>query len=786
MIQKVFVIVLFAVLILHPAGIPDVYANDIRVEGTRLIPAEEGSPAFIQFDISWDNSWRLPFSSGVNNWDAAWVFIKYREVGNTSAAWSHLYLSNTPGDYETGSWTGDGPGGAVIDPGLVDPRVDGSGNLVTPHSAAVNGNPAGRNPVVGAFVYRENVGRGRFEVSEMAFAFDLAENGMDTGKLYDFKVFAIEMVYVQQGSFFVGSGGNESGRLLAGGTTNTPFKVTNAWNGCIEDNTGCLWGIETTPHFFNSIGNTGSLAADYPTGYEGFYSMKYLVSQKQYVDFLNTLTRSQQQERFSSTTVGRFMHSGSNQTSPANRNGVRLMSDPGGTAARVFGNDLNNNGIAGEFDDGQWIPLNFIAIEDIRAYLDWAGLRPMTELEFEKASRGPLNPVPNEFSWGTNSIATNAYTLSNSGEAGESIANLILSYVTGNALYNGTRGTINGPVRVGAFYTENSSRVHAGSSFYGVAELTGNLIDRVVGVGGEAGRAFTGIHGNGILNANGTTDSPNWPAQIDPKDVFFRGGSWESAANLINVSSRVGSAFLYGRNQLTGFRGVRSAGCVNNAAAPTFDTSGGRSPNEASTGQLLTYKVTGTGSHLWIVPNDWQIVTGQGTNEITVLAGETLPATIRVAAVNSCGAGAEETINVNRTLEPYTLVLDDFFDATAQERYTVRLGISTTRDANLLFRTRPVPGEVDRQMRFDGFFFDTINPSGGSKPHGFETTGQPDGEFLATIRDVPAGHTIIIFDMIADDFPIGSSTFKFELEVFDIDRQEIIFQQVFEESYVDF
>lgn len=144
------------------------------------------------------------------------------------------------------------------------------------------------------------------------------------------------------------------------------------------------------------------------------------------------------------------------------------------------------------------------------------------------------------------------------------------------------------------------------------------------------------------------------------------------------------------------------------------------------------------------------------------------------------------TAEVARTLEPYPLVLDAFFDATAQERYAVRLGISTTRDANLLFRTRPVPGEVNRQMRFDNSFFDTRDATLGSfVPHTFTATGQPDGEFLATIRGVPANHTIIIFEMIADDFPNGSTTFKFELEVYDIDRGEVVFSQILEEEYLD-
>ena len=41
-------------------------------------------------------------------------------------------------------------------------------------------------------------------------------------------------------------------------------------------------------------------------------------------------------------------------------------------------------------------------------YLDWAGLRPMTELEYEKICRGPSAPVAGEYAWGSTTIGTNA------------------------------------------------------------------------------------------------------------------------------------------------------------------------------------------------------------------------------------------------------------------------------------------------------------------------------------------------------------------------------------------
>ena len=147
---------------------------------------------------------------------------------------------------------------------------------------------------------------------------------------------------------------------------------------------------------------------------------------------------------------------------------------------------------------------SYITHRDGAAFAAWAGLRPMTELEFEKACRGPLKPVANEYAWGTDAIAGagakgGRYTLRNPGQPDESVVwtgENGLNAARGNALCSKTDKGI-GALRVGIFATPDSDRVRAGASYWGILEMSGNLQEAAVPVGSPAGRAFAGTHGDG-------------------------------------------------------------------------------------------------------------------------------------------------------------------------------------------------------------------------------------------------------------------------------------------------
>ncbi len=175
----------------------------------------------------------------------------------------------------------------------------------------------------------------------------------------------------------------------------------------------------------------------------------------------------------------------------------------------MYASNLDGDGIYDETNDGENIPMNYIDCRDLMAILDWAGLRPMTELEFEKAARGPMTPVRNEYAWGTASV-TPATGISNSGETNE-----IASNAGANATFN---GVALGPLRVGAFAGSATTRAEAGASYYGIMELTGSNQEHLITVAMAEGRVFSGLHGNGALDATGNRDVTDWPeTAIDGK-----------------------------------------------------------------------------------------------------------------------------------------------------------------------------------------------------------------------------------------------------------------------------
>lgn len=543
-------------------------ANNIKVLNAMVV--EDEGNRYVQFDLSWENSWRF------RNHDAAWVFIKYRvpptqtddpywlpssEAGDYM--WRHVWLSHS--GHNTGSGTP-----STIDIGTTE----------------INNTPRG----MGAFIYHSQLGSGTFSITDARLQWDLDaminEQDLNPWHPVEIKVFAIEMVYVAEGTFFLGSGGDEPGSFTNGSWDSgnaIPIQISSEATLQIGTGDGNLWGTSISGN--SAIGAPGMLSESFPKGFNAFYIMKYPISQQQYVDFLNTLSRTQQNSR-TATNLAAGVTSVTNRYVMTNsstvqlRNGIRVDESIDSSEPIVFYCDLNGNGTGGEPDDGQWIAMNYISWMDGAAYMDWSGLRPMTELEYEKATRGIATPVPNEYAWGSTSIEQ-VLDINNAGRMNE-----VPTPAGTNAHYDNfnENNNTNGPVRVGSFATADGNREQSGASHWGVMEMSGNLWERTVTVGNTAGRSFTGLHGDGRpdtmgdanvdfwpgINGNSNTAQANaeWQGTLGVTNASgsgFRGGAWDTGEPLLRLSLRINATLTEtSRSGNFGFRGVRTAPSYGN------------------------------------------------------------------------------------------------------------------------------------------------------------------------------------------------------------------------------
>ncbi|MDD4103322.1 MAG: hypothetical protein PHU80_11930, partial [Kiritimatiellae bacterium] len=149
-------------------------ANNITVTNFSLATADVPGCVDVQFDVSWDNSWRAAWTELANvnvtgsdlaleNWDAAWVFFKWRG----DSAWMPVTLTATGHT---------APAGTTI-------TVPADGR--------------------GAFIHRSVAGSGTFSAT---VKLRWNRNADGAGASVDLSAHAIEMVYVPEGAFKLGSG----------------------------------------------------------------------------------------------------------------------------------------------------------------------------------------------------------------------------------------------------------------------------------------------------------------------------------------------------------------------------------------------------------------------------------------------------------------------------------------------------------------------------------------------------------------------------------------------------
>lgn len=293
----------------------------------------------------------------------------------------------------------------------------------------------------------------------------------------------------------------------------------------------------------------GTLTENTPVGYEGFYAMKYEISQAQYIGFLNKLLLEQQKlrtigEALSALEIGDYVYGSGNKKSPVCRNGIVVGAKE--DIRYIFASNLNKTDVFNKEADGQNIACNFLSPADMMAYASWCGLRPLSELEFEKMCKGSkrttageiATPVNGEYAWESTTVQLpSGNNIADVGTENEKLAN-----ATVNA-----GGAAAGPVRVGSFAENASSRDVSGSGYYGCMELSGNLAEIYYTCTPARNRLRDGLisHGNGLLNSDGnmaTRLNSYWGTVTDatlPGAFVLRGGSFAEDAKRARTADRL-------------------------------------------------------------------------------------------------------------------------------------------------------------------------------------------------------------------------------------------------------
>ncbi len=306
--------------------------------------------------------------------------------------------------------------------------------------------------------------------------FDMPDSGVDV------LMWGVDMVKVPEGAFAVGGAEGSSmtyQAFRAGGTDDEPFTIASEAAIEVGDATGQLaYSVAEGEAYIG--GDMGGPIPDlFPKGYEAFWVMKYPLTQGQYAAFLSAIGPRARSSRDITTNAG--------------------YQEQGGSI------NCGEN-CSATFPDRA---ANFLSWADAIGWASWAGLRPMTEFEYEKAAAG----TP---------FLESRYA---DGELPESVY--------------------------------DSARV----SDLGVVDMRGGLWERVVSVGTPQGRAFRGSPGQGFVDDLGYPygfTNPDWPG---PRALGsgYRGGT-EGLQGLSERTNRTYGAYeaTYGNNS-QGFRAVLSA-----------------------------------------------------------------------------------------------------------------------------------------------------------------------------------------------------------------------------------
>lgn len=479
----------------------DALANNLNISNVHLGARDlSAKTVTVIFDIAWDNSWRNKI-----NHDAAWLTVRMADAQSASGV-KRLCKLSASGISPSGFSAGTDQNAEVYVP------ADKTGVFIRPaaHQDA-----------------------GAFSSKNVRLVADYSSGGFSESASIAVNIVGIEMVLVPEGDFYAGDFAQAQASLKQGAADNTPWLVNS--RGPIP-----VTGTNSGGYYYTSAGHssefvTGSsfnVPLGFPNGFAAFYAMKYEITEGLWVEFINSLPAAERIAR--------------DLTDASHKN----------TDAVLYRNTIACSGAPLVCSTQRpFRAASFLTWKDLCAFLDWAALRPLTELEFEKAARGPSTPLAGELAWGTTAIASLTQLSGIVEDGQETVVTAGANANFGDQVLSGGDAASGeafqkGPVRSGIFSTNISTRVSSGAGYFGIMELSGDLKEWAVTLGNAQGLAFTGKNGDGYLTSTagveGSADVENWPGMdvnatkgvVSSLGAGLRGGSWQDASARLQVSDR--------------------------------------------------------------------------------------------------------------------------------------------------------------------------------------------------------------------------------------------------------
>jgi formylglycine-generating enzyme required for sulfatase activity len=502
-----------------------VFASHLKIDNAMVSEVNtERKIAKVQFNVSWDNSWKNEISC-----DAVWVFAKFL---SPDGLWKHVSLkaaSSKPFDYSDQT-----------------PELFSKGD-----NADVGMWVAEEKK--GAFIFRAK-GKGSTVSKNAVLAWDYTKDGISADEVMKakIKVMGFEMVYVPQDKHYVGDPKGPDGpdNTLYVYPNNGSYLIKSEDPILVDKVEGALYCDQDNPRSREDTPFT--IPKEFPKGFKAFWIMKYELTSQQFCDFLNTLTRKQQQamvEADISADEIKNYYVKTNSEEEKLRNTIVVAKKGNGTTEPVK-----------FFTYAPARVVNFMSWSNIAAIGDWSGLRPITELEYEKACRGPKEAIVDELAWGSPMTQDIGRVETFDGADGSGSEKKVPQTGVVNACFGGGiapfdvgkktvpdnpgfEGPVSGEVFENSRHEGVSEKINDGASYYGVRNLSGNVWERCVTIGHQLGRIYDGQHGDGALDAEGFCNVSKWPGK-DGAGAGNRGGVWSSPApKYLRISLRFAANF---------------------------------------------------------------------------------------------------------------------------------------------------------------------------------------------------------------------------------------------------